>query len=446
MKKKVDFVFRYEHKVRELESIMLLRIELEKRGYTVDFIGNYEYDRKDYPQPRVFVAPAVYSDGQLLGDLTTFGILSKIASLQWEQLIGIKQEEDPNGFHNIKGLGQRIITFCWGQRSHDRFVNTGVMADKVPIVGQINTDLLRGDFRSLLLSKIELSEKYNLDGNKEWYLFISSFSYCDMEDSQIKICIKALGEKDFNLFTDVSFRSREIILDWFEKKLKECPDIIVIYRPHPDETEKCGRIKNMESVYPNFRVIQHESIKHWINACDKIYNWFSTGGIDAVVLEKPLRLLRPFPIPVHLDYRIMSCANQIHSHREFDIDYFNLDNKNVYDKMMFSSYYYLPERPVYMSICDILEEMLNSDKYNTVYTKSEKMIIMKNHYWGLVMRPFKSLFLKIPSKYLFGALKERKKKKLDSIAVLKRGYDKNVASPKDINEIKERLLPIIYRQ
>ena len=42
--KKVDFLIRYEHKVRDLESIMLIRTELERRGYSVAFICNYEYN------------------------------------------------------------------------------------------------------------------------------------------------------------------------------------------------------------------------------------------------------------------------------------------------------------------------------------------------------------------------------------------------------------------
>ena len=49
--KKVDFLIRYEHKVRDLESIMLIRTELERRGYSVAFICNYEYNPQVRYQP-----------------------------------------------------------------------------------------------------------------------------------------------------------------------------------------------------------------------------------------------------------------------------------------------------------------------------------------------------------------------------------------------------------
>ena len=59
-KVKVDFLFRYEHKVRELETIMLLKLELERRGYSVAFVGNYDYKQKDNYQPKVLISPAIY--------------------------------------------------------------------------------------------------------------------------------------------------------------------------------------------------------------------------------------------------------------------------------------------------------------------------------------------------------------------------------------------------
>ena len=38
MNQKVDFLIRFEHKIRELESVMLLK--LERRGYTVELVCN----------------------------------------------------------------------------------------------------------------------------------------------------------------------------------------------------------------------------------------------------------------------------------------------------------------------------------------------------------------------------------------------------------------------
>ena len=445
MKKKVDFVFRYEHKVREIESLMLLRLELERRGYTVDFVGNYEYDRRDFSQPRVFIAPAVYTDGQLQGDILRYGMLKKIANLQWEQLIGVKEEEYPHGFHNIVGLGQHIITFCWGKRSHDRFVNTGVDKNKVPVVGQINTDLLRQPFNMLLLTKQQLGQKYQIDSQKKWYLFISSFAYCEMDQFQAKLAKEALGDDGFNEFARVSYESRDAILDWFEKKLVSTPHTIIIYRPHPDETERCQRLKDMAEKYSNFRVIPSEAMKHWVNACDKIYNWFSTGVVDVIVMGKPLRMLRPVHIPEYLDYRLMIDAHSISNQNEFDDDFEDTTMKEVIDKQMFEPYYHLSSEPVYKSICDILVEMLKTKRYDIKYTNAERIKWIRILAAKYIKRIIEITFLRVlPKRFYPQAYKKLLKDREERTQMLKDGYKKNVASQEEIAYFSELYRPLIY--
>ena len=445
MKKKVDFVIRYEHKVREIESLMLIRLELERRGYSVDFVGNYEYDRRDFPQPKVFIAPAVYTDNQLKGDFLRYGMLKKIASLQWEQLIGVKEEEDPHGFHNIVGIGQRIVTFCWGQRSHDRFVNTGVAKDVVPVVGQINTDLLRLPFKKLLMTKQQLGVKYQIDSQKKWYLFISSFAYCEMDQFQAKLAKEALGEDGFDEFTRVSYESRDAILDWFEKKLDSTPDTIIIYRPHPDETERCQRLKDMTAKYSNFKIIPYEALKHWVNACDKSYNWFSTGVVDVIVVGKPLRMLRPVHIAEYLDYRLMIDAHSITNRTDFDDDFEDMTMKDVIDKQMFESYYYLSSKPVFKSICDILEEMLTTKKYDIEYTIAERIKWMRLLVAKHIKHFVKISFLQVlPPRFYPRSYKKILKDREQINQMLKEGYEKNVASQEEIAYFSKIFSPLMY--
>ena len=172
---------------------------------------------------------------------------------------------------------------------------------------------------------INKSAKYGIDGKKKWYLFISSFAYCEMDEQQAKMSEAQLGKEDFDAFKDASYKSRDAILDWFEKKLVSCPETLIIYRPHPDETQKCERLKSMAQKYDNFKMVSQEAIKHWVNACDKVYNWFSTGIIDAVVLNKPIRMLRPVEIKEDLDYRLMHNSRKLKNEKEFENDFNNLE-------------------------------------------------------------------------------------------------------------------------
>ena len=444
MRKSIDFLFRYEHKVREIESLMLIRLELERRGYSVEFIGNYEYNKEDDIFPKVFIAPAVYDNGQLRSDWMKYGPLKKIANMMWEQLIGVKEEEDINGYHNPKEIGQRIVNFCWGKRSHDRIIRGGVREDRAPIVGHINTDLLKSDFKENLFTKEQLASRYGIDDNKKWYLFVSSFAYCEMDEYQKKLCIAARGADDFFRHEEVSLKSREAILDWFELALNKDPDLIVIYRPHPDETARCIRLKEMSEKYTNFMVIGQEAMKHWVNACDKIYNWYSTGIVDAIVLKKTYRQLRPFDIHAENDYRMMHCARSIKKEDEFLEDLYDTKYKDIIQKDMFDSYYFFPEGYVYSKICDILEEMLKTTKYDLDYTLSEKISIRYIHYKYMLLKPIKCLMLKFPLSYYPSFIKNRINKRNSYQDMLKNGYEKNVATDKELRALSEKLRPGVY--
>ena len=61
----LDFLFLYEHVVREYESLLLLKAELEKRGYSVAI--HQLLDRKKlkyftWKKPKVLVASCMYDD------------------------------------------------------------------------------------------------------------------------------------------------------------------------------------------------------------------------------------------------------------------------------------------------------------------------------------------------------------------------------------------------
>lgn len=444
MKKTVDFIIRYEHKVRELESIMLLKLELERRGYTVRLICNYDYKDVNNYNPKVLVVPAIYSDGQLYGDWYNYGLIHKIANLQWEQLIGIKEEEDINGYHNINGIGTQVITFCWGKKSYDRLVNSGLENNKAKVVGQINTDLLRGEFKQLLYTKDILSAKYGIDGKKRWYLFISSFAYCEMDEQQAKMSEAQLGKEDFDAFKDASYKSRDAILDWFEKKLVSCPETLIIYRPHPDETQKCERLKSMAQNYDNFKMVSQEAIKHWVNACDKVYNWFSTGIIDAVVLNKPIRMLRPIEIKEDLDYRLMHNSRQLKNEEDFENDFNNLEIEEVFESELLKSYYFLPENYVYKEICDKLEELLHTTQYDINYKWNDRIklsyIIVRRRIFNAIMPKLHF----IPESIWPNFIRKRIQMHRELLNTRIHGFEKNVASELEIEEQSQRLRAFIH--
>lgn len=443
MREKVDIVIRYEHKVRELESIMLLKIEMERRGYSVAFVANYDYKNKKRYNPKLIVSPTIYNDGQLKTDISRYGLKKKVVNLLWEQLMGIAEEESPTGAHNVYGTAQKIITFCWGENTQRRLISVGMPLGNAKVVGQINTDLLRGPFVKLLSTKEQLAIKYGISAKARWNLFISSFAYCELDEIQKDIIRKSNGDKYLEEFTNISLDSRKLLLSWFEEILKRYPNDVLIYRPHPDEMAKSEELKNLSKKYKNFYVIADMPLKHWCNAADKVYNWYSTGMIDALILNKPSRILRPCFIDSEYDYRLFFNANQIKSLQEFLDDYECLDMTNGIDSQLLADYYYLPERFVYQDICDILEEMLKSDKYDIDYTKEEKRRFKKEFRKAELMRTLSFCKPVLRKLHLFSdtfAKSDIIHKALDE------GFEKNVASEEEINLLYDKLKPIVYGQ
>lgn len=416
-------------------------MEMERRGYSVAFTANYDFQDTNRYNPKVVISPAIYRDGQLITDLEKYGLKKKVANLLWEQLIGVKQEEMPHGAHNIIGTGQKVVTFCWGKRTQDRLASDGMPRDKAIVVGQINTDLLRGSFKDTLLDKVTIAKQFKINENARWNLFISSFSYCELDELQKKGISAAVGQKHLEDFTRISIESRKALLSWFEEVLQRYTDDIIIYRPHPDEARKSVVLKDLEKKYNNFRVIGDLALKHWINSSDKVYNWFSTGIIDGLVLDKPIRIVRPCPIPIEYDYRLFHSAKHIKSMDEFKEDYSSLEKEEVFDPDMLSEYYYIPNGFVYQEICDVLEDMLKSDKYDIHYSLKERLYFGSKRCIYLLSNNLS--FIK-PLLRKLNLFKDTFAKSDIARKALEAGYAKNVATDEEINELYSRLKPIVY--
>ena len=440
MNKKIDFLIRYEHKVRELESIILLKLELERRGYSVALKCNYDYKTEDNYKPSVLVVPAAYYPEHIMPDLIRYGYNKKIVNLQWEQIFQNKNERNLSSPYNIHGCCRNIKHLLWGEQECNRLIYGGLIKENALKVGQLNTDLLRDSFKQTLIPKKKLASKYNLNNNSKWYLFISSFAYCELDKLQEKMCINMEGKENFEYFKQLSDKSRAEILLWFEQVLVCYPETIIIYRPHPDEAKKSTILKELEAKYSNFRVISELALKHWINACDKIYNWYSTGQVDVNILAKPYRFLRPECIKQDIDYKLFLGIESIKNEQNFIYDFNNVDNKIIIKKEVFDSYYYIPENYVYQNICDILEDMLNTNNYDAKFKISD---YFKVYFYHILFCIKRGLFLLLSNsfkqqlKLLFG--KHIPQSIID-------GYDKNVASVYEIEQIEHRLKPIVYGQ
>jgi surface carbohydrate biosynthesis protein len=363
----VDFLFTYEHKAREMETMCLVKNELERRGYTVGITTTYFEPRMrfvDRRWPKVVLTPALYNDNGLFAFVYwVAGPCRKVVNMQWEQALTNQDESDPSFFQNPKGSAREAVHLCWGEEPQRRLMRAGVPRDKAVIVGPPQMDAVRSDMRLMHMSRERLAELSGLDPAREWVLFTSSFTFVSMTPEEFETELKSIGPS-LREFVEVSVASQKAILDWFVQACRTFPEKIFVYRPHPSEVA-APQLKALEAAHSNFRVITDFSVRQWIVCADQIFTWYSTSAAEAYFAGKPCVVLRPVTIPIALDVSIFRGAKMIERADQFIDAVAGRDTSFALDPDLLAKYFaVVPLRPTYLRVCDVLEDVLRTDRYD----------------------------------------------------------------------------------
>lgn len=438
----MDVVIIYERKLRELENAILLKLELEKRGITCAVRQFYEVDSiklNNYISPKVILAPHLYVSKSIPRIYSRFGKSNYIINLQYEQVLSKKWEK--LGHHNPKDEAEKAFHICWGEKTRDRLIDSGIEEKNVKVLGALHLDLLREEFREKYFeSKNLLSKKYNIPVEKKWTLFISSFTYADITDERLKMN-ESVANTKLDSFVPLHTDSRDKILSWFENILLKDTKNILIYRPHPDELS-LDKVQDMERKYKNFYIIRDGSVKNWISTCDKIYSWYSTSVVESHYLDKEYSILRPFELPSDFDSVLLKHARFINTYDSFEEDYFSL-NSNLQlpiENHLINQYYsYDYLKPSFELYADFIEKLYNGEGkqafiINPIMRFKAKFTTIS--VW-IVYRLYKMSNIDL-NKYR----SQRKNNFLISWFI---EMDNQIATDKEKNEIENRLRKVLNR-
>lgn len=373
MSKNIDFIILYEHMAREIETSALLSAELKKRGYTVDIaeVGSLR-KRKNY---RVVLLPYLYNTSNLLPILhMAHNDIRKIINLQYEQVYSQKLEKEMR--LHPSGLAQKAQHIAWGCATQRRLEKFGVNKENIHLTGHIGMDLNYPKFSKAFMTKEELSHEFSLDINKKWHLFISSFSYCNIDCAQTKRLREMIKETDDII--KIQEKSKNMILQWFENYLTNNKDTYIIYRPHPAE-ETDNKLKMLEKTFSNFKVIKNYSVRQWIKVCDSISNWFSTSIADIYFAKKKCAVLRPVRIPRELDNIILDKERAFIVNEKDFLTYMEKDISEfpASDAAIEAYYGNWNDGKSYIRLADLCEKVLKDDKYNYNYIKHINISVYK---------------------------------------------------------------------
>lgn len=364
-------VILYEHKAREMDTVLLLQYELRKRGHDVSIFQINELNRVKYLLKKVdlILTPFLYGNCELKEMFGTFGSVSKICNLQWEQIYNRRANDDCK--RTPKDNAKYATHICWGINSYNRLIENGCC--KAVLTGAPQMDFFKNIFSKWYLSKDILYDKYGIEKENKTLLFISSFSYLGLSDERLER-LKSYVDFDPYQFKALTEKSRNIILCWFERLLDEYKEINIIYRPHPGEIFD-NRIESLCNKYKNLHFISDESVSQWIVRSDVILNWYSTAGAEAFFAKKNNIFLRPIDFPANLDYEMFDKVCITKTYDEF-VSYIINDTlvNEYYKKIPLKKHiepYYLTDNVLsFMKIADTVESLLKEkedDRISSIY-------------------------------------------------------------------------------
>ncbi len=359
----------YENIVREYDNALLLKAELEKRKYKVELVfkdTEILFKQRD----AIVILPNCYNTEDLKSYLYYLNANGDIfISLQYEQVLSERIEK--TGMHNPKGLAKNIYHFCWGENNYRRLLKNGIDNKRLRICGAIQLDFLRHEFDEFYLNKQEIADRYGLNSQKDWLLYISSFSYVNNKVITKYTAKELKDEKFVREFSDISVQSQKATLEWFEKLLINQPNLIIIYRKHPVEADNVLLNKMIEKYPKNFYDIHELSVKQWIKVCDIVTTWFSTSAAEIYMAQKSMYLIRPYHIKKEYDVpfyynaecidtceKLLAVVSQHNEKQEFPI------SENVIQE-----YYSITGRPAFKRVADAIDEIAEKNE-NRIYGPS----------------------------------------------------------------------------
>ncbi|MDO4303797.1 MAG: hypothetical protein Q4D94_07765 [Bacillota bacterium] len=362
----LDFLFIYEHKVRELEALCLMKYELDRRGYQtkivyVDDAVNAAADTPIY-HAKVLCTMACYDNYTLFWHSKEFVKFEKVIDLQWENIVYPKDEQREDAYKNYWGIGKDVVHVSWGQQNVKRLLEAAHLDEKkVKLTGHVGMDFLRAPLDRYYLSREEVLAKYDIPLDKKVILFASPYYGDCLSEKYIAGMRKAFGD-DWGEYYKFMCDSQKEVLKWFEKICTEYPDIILIFRPHPGHPSLMA--EKLAERCDNFRIISGESVKQWIVACDKIYTGNSSVVVEAYFAKKMCQLLFPFSTTPGYELQLIADSSKIRTYEEFQLSICNEHEEfPTPDKSIEEIYLIDWKTPNYIKFADMAEEVLRDDYY-----------------------------------------------------------------------------------
>ncbi len=446
--RELDFLFVYEHKVRELENLCLIKYELDRRGYRTEikYIEDAENALavKPFIHAKVLVVMACYNNQTLAWQVKNYVTFDKVIDMQWENIVYPKDEEREGAFKNYKEIGQDVVRVSWGRQNEKRMLQVAHMDPrKLKVIGHVGMDFLRHPLSRYYLSREELFEKYNIPTDKKVIMFASPYFGDQLDQEYISDMCSRFGD-DWLSYYRFMCESQEQVLAWMEKICREDEKLLFIFRPHPGHPSKCAQ--ELAGRCNNFRIIGGESVKQWIVTCDKVYTGNSSVVVEAFFAKKMCQLLFPLPVMEGFELKLIHDSAKITDFEGFQRSVY-ADKEEFPTPVESIEEIYLVDwkEPSYRKFADMAEEVLANDYYKLSPERLKQCMSVSTGAGKLVRMftqcdPLYNMYLKLLSmdKFKIGFL-ERQREIRNQAYRIEMEHSHELTSKQEIKDIMGRI-------
>ena len=363
---------------RELDNALLLKAELERRGYSVSIMSKTEQLR--FRETDILITPNCYIQSNYEFYRYRFNCKSgRIVNLQYEQVLSPIEED--NELYSLDPVTKRITHICWGRHTVDRLKRKNVSPDLLPVTGAIQLDTTRPQFDGYWKSRDSIAKEFNLPTDKKWILYISSFA-CFIGSKINEVQKETHTEDNVERFAVVTDASQKATLSWFDRFLTETDDYVVIYRPHPVELSS-PQVREVAAKHPDsFRCIQDYEVKQWLKVADIPCTWLSTAISESYFIGKNCLVFRPCPIPPDVDCVLYQGVRAAENYESFQTQILGYDpgvEAFQIDRNLIEYYYDFSPEPAYRKIADVVDGPLPEAQDLDTYEKDRVNYLLRNH-------------------------------------------------------------------
>ena len=145
----------YQHRVREYDNALLLKVALERQGYKVD-IKHDASEANFFRRYDLYLFPCLYNNFQM--DFLTYRFNTfnmPIINMRYEQVC--TRFDLAQGAMVPREQAVTVPALCWGKLDYENCVRFGMPEDLLTINGSITLDFLREEFRDFWYSREEIA-------------------------------------------------------------------------------------------------------------------------------------------------------------------------------------------------------------------------------------------------------------------------------------------------